>query len=105
MIDYFESGLSVNRGVYKVPQEDLQIYLQKVFRDQIPLMQDRRSYGGPQFGADSYSESSDADGDGIDRKWRKNGGGQGMIRSVGSAFKSMLFSRTNQEKVKEELPQ
>ena len=81
------------------------MYLQKVFHDQLPLMHDRRSYGGPQFGADSYSESSDADGDGIDRKWTKNGGGQGMIRSVGSAFKSIIFSRSNQASTKEELPQ
>ena len=67
-------------------------------------MNDSGLYGGQQHGIDSYSESSDADGDGIDRKWKKNGGGQGMIRSVGSAFKSILFRGGNQVQQKEELP-
>ena len=41
---------------------------------------------------DSYSESSDADGDGIDRNWKRGGANsKGMIRTVGSAFKSILF--------------
>ena len=46
LIDYFEAGLSINRGVYKVPQDDLQIYLFKVFGEGLPLMNDSRLYGG-----------------------------------------------------------
>ena len=51
------------------------MYLLKVFENKLPLMNDNRRYGGSKYGVDSYSESSDADGDGIDRKWKKDGGG------------------------------
>lgn len=37
-IDYLEAGLSAHRGVYKVPQDDLQLYLCKLFEDALPLV-------------------------------------------------------------------
>ena len=42
---------------------------------------------------DSYSESSDTDGGGIDRDWKRKGteNSKGVIRQMGSAFKSMIL--------------
>ena len=37
LIDYFEAGLSTNRGVYKVPQDDLQLYICKVYGETLPF--------------------------------------------------------------------
>ena len=39
-IDYLEAGLSVHRGVYKVPQDDLQLYICKLYEDALPLIDD-----------------------------------------------------------------
>ena len=72
-IDYIEAGLSMHRGVYKVPQDDLQIYMSKLFEDDLPLSDEsesyrqdaaslsRRAYGKS---SSSMSESSD---DGVSR--------------------------------------
>ena len=62
----------MHRGVYKVPQDDLQMYLCKLFEDSLPLVDDqypednssRRMRGGSQFyrrnsATSSLSESSD----------------------------------------------
>ena len=43
-IDYIEAGLSMHRGVYKVPQDDLQIYMSKLFEDDLPLSDESESY-------------------------------------------------------------
>ena len=40
LIDYLEAGLSLHRGVYKVPQDDLQLYMCKIFEDALPLIED-----------------------------------------------------------------
>ena len=52
-IDYIEAGLSANRGVYKVPQDDLQMYLCKLFEDSLPLVDDDH----PQYQQDENSAS------------------------------------------------
>ena len=39
-IDYLEAGLSYHRGVYKVPQDDLQLYICKLYEDTLPLIDD-----------------------------------------------------------------
>ena len=39
-IDYLEAGLSFHRGVYKVPQDDLQLYICKLYEDALPLIDD-----------------------------------------------------------------
>lgn len=37
-VDYLEAGLSAHRGVYKVPQDDLKLYMCKLFEDDLPLV-------------------------------------------------------------------
>ena len=52
LIDYFEAGLSQNRGVYKVPQDDLQLYLSRLFDNELPIDDegdDRVNAGGHRF--------------------------------------------------------
>lgn len=71
LIDYFEAGLSTHRGVYKVPQDDLQMYMCKLFQNELPLAEEgdeavhhsNRFVGrrGRSHSASSVSESSDAD--------------------------------------------
>ena len=65
-IDYLEAGLSMHRGVYKVPQDDLQLYLCKVFEDTLPIVDecDQDSSHQRRFNRSnsSLSESSDNDG-------------------------------------------
>ena len=83
MIDYIEAGLSMNRGVYKVPQDDLQLYLCKVYQETLPFLNEDGSVELRGLrGIDSYSESSDTDGGGIDRDWKRKGteNSKGMIR-------------------------
>ena len=94
MIDYIEAGLSVHRGVYKVPQDDLQLYLCKVYQETLPFLNEDGSVELRGLRAvDSYSESSDTDGGGIDRDWKRKGteNSKGVIRQMGSAFKSMIL--------------
>jgi len=57
LIDYLEAGLSAHRGVYKVPQDDLQLYFCKLFEDALPL--DNETDRAKHLRANSLSESSD----------------------------------------------
>jgi len=100
-LDYFEAGLSLNKGTYKVSQDDVQLFVSKVFEDVVQfgtIEGSNQAYG---YGSGSSSSGMDSDASDGEYKTRKVTTESGIIGSFGSAFASYL---TGSDKKKEGLP-